>query len=247
MISMILAMALACQDDAAAAAAVDTFNKTFAKEKAAEARVAAVNDLAKVLHEKVSQRLAALLTVDDKAVRIAAATGLGTFITTPELKRSAAKGLTSALTAGANSNDPDVKIAIFGALGALNEESSVNKVKDHYEDKDVKVAQAAVTASGQIKSKNLVEPLISLLRDIENELKKGQSPLPPPVGSKAPKKPAPPPPAASDADRQKRDRALAMQGTTQSALCNLTGQGSLKTADEFEKWWNKNKSNFPPK
>jgi hypothetical protein len=252
MTALLLCTMMALQDDAAATTALETFNKAWTKEKTGDGRATAVTELAKTLHEKVCVKLSSLLTSEDKQVRLAAAPGLGTFNTTPELKKSASKALCTGLTAGANSNDPETKIAILTALGALNEETSAAKVKDHFDDKDNKIASAAVAAAGNIKSKTLVEPLIEILKECEQEIKKATT-LPQGVAGKAGKMPAPAkkapaaPSPANDPEKVKKDRANALLGPSQTALCILTNQGSLKTSEEFEKWWAKNRSNFPPK
>ena len=136
MILLAVILALAPQDEAAAKAALETYKTTTTKSKDPKVHADAVAELAKTPHEKVASMLGSLLTTDDKDVRIAAAAGLGTFTTPPELRGSAAKHLTQALTAGANLKFVDVRVAIFAALGALQEESSANAVKTHFDDKD---------------------------------------------------------------------------------------------------------------
>jgi HEAT repeat protein len=242
MILLAIVLALAPQDEAAAKAALETYKTATAKSKDPKAHADAVTELAKTPHEKVAAMLGSLLTTDDKDVRIAAAAGLATFAQPAELKSSAAKHLTQALTAGANLKMVDVRVAIFAALGALAEESSANAVKSHFDDRDPKIACAAVSAAGQMKSKSLVEPLIQLLRDCEKTVNGGALPLPPPVKGK----PAPPPPPQKDLDREKKDRANAVMSAAGAALGALTGQ-SFKTSDEWERWWIKNRSTFTPK
>src|SRR5207244_3512923 len=158
--------------DDAATKALEAFQTTWTKEKTSEARANAVAELAKTLHEKVCAKLSALLTSEDRAVRLAAATGLGTFKDPAELRKSATKGLTGGLTAGANSNDPDCKVAILNAVQSLQEESAAQKVKDHFEDKETKVAVAAVTAAGSLRNKTMVDPLLQVLKESEDEMKK---------------------------------------------------------------------------
>src|SRR5262245_38512085 len=108
MILIAIVLALAPQDEAAAKAALETYKTTTAKSKDPKVHAEAVAELAKTLHESVATKLGSLLTTEDKDVRIAAATGLGTFTAKPELRVSAAKHLTQALTAGANARLPDV-------------------------------------------------------------------------------------------------------------------------------------------
>ena len=245
MILLAVILALAPQDEAAAKAALDAYKTTTAKSKDPKAHVDAVNELAKTLHDKVAAMLGSLLTSEGQEVRIAAAAGLGTFANPPELRASAAKHLTQALTAGANLKLIDVRVAIFAALGSLQEESSANAVKSHFEDKDPKIACAAVSAAGAMKCKSLVKPLIQVLRECERTLNAGAIPPPPPPPIKG-KAPPPPVTPQKDTDKEKKDRAGAVAGAASSALSVLTQQ-NLKNADEYEKWWIKNRSSFNPK
>jgi hypothetical protein len=246
MTALVLCAMMALQDDVAANAALDTFGKAWIKEKTSDGKTTLVTELAKTQHAKVVAKLLSLLSDADKTVRIGAAAGLATFTSTPELKKAASSALCSGIHAGANLNDADVKIAILTALGTLGEETSASKVKEFFDDKDNKIAVAAVTASGTIKSKVLMDPLIQLLRECEAEQKKSQPPPPAAGGGKAPKvmptKARPGSSNAPDPEQAKKDRANALIGPTQSALCLLSGQGSLKTSDQFDTWWSKNRA-----
>lgn len=247
MLILLALLALPVQDDAAATEAIATFDSTLAKSKDPSARVAAVSHLEKVHHEKVVGRLGNVITHEEKGVRIAGANALSTFHDTPELKKSASHALISGLSAGANLKEVEVQVAIFGALGKLQEESSANTIKSHFDDKDVNVAQAAVGAAGSLKSKSMVEPLIEVLRDCEKKLKPadgGGSRTTKPV--KMPKGGGGAADPAGDADAQKRNRASQMQPSALNALVALTGQSTLLTSDDWEKWWSKNRGSFDP-
>jgi hypothetical protein len=237
-------LALLPQDEAAAKAALEAYKAAVAKSKDAKSHVDAIAELAKTPHESVAAKLGSLLTTDAGEVRIAAATALSSFSKPPELKVSASKLLVQALTAGANVKEIEVRVAIFGALGALQEESSANAVKTHFDDKNPKIACAALAAAGALHSKSLVEPLIQVVRDSEKILNGGALPPPPPAPGKG--KPPPPPPPQKDTDREKKDRANMVNGAALSALAALTQQ-NFRTGDEWEKWWVKNRSTFAPK
>jgi hypothetical protein len=247
MILLAVVLALAPQDAAAAKAALDTYATATAKSKDPRAHAEAVAELAKTLHETVATKLGSLLTTEDNQVRMAAAAGLRGFIQPPELKVSAARHLAQALTAGANLRLVDVRVAIFEALGGLQEESSANAIKSHFEEKDSKIACAAVAAAGALKSKTLIDPLIQLLRECEKIVNEGNVPPPPPTvkGAKVGKSPPPGRNNNNDTDREKKDRASAVGGAAQSALTSLCQQ-NLKTSDEWEKWWIKNRGSFTP-
>src|SRR5436853_5070240 len=184
---MILTLALLLtlqtpQEDAAAKAALETYKTATAKSKDPKAHIDAIAELARTPHETVSAKLGSLLTTEDREVRIAAATALSSFNKTPELKLSASKHLVQALTAGSNAREIEVRVALFGALGSLQEETTANAVKTHFEEKEPKIACAAVAAAGALHSKSLVEPLIQLLRESEKTANGGslQPPPPPP-------------------------------------------------------------------
>jgi hypothetical protein len=247
MIAILLAAALAFQDDAAATEAIAAFDATLSKSKDPSARVAAVGQLEKVHHEKVVSRLGNLLTHEDKGLRVAAAHALGTFHEVPELRKSASRVLVSALSSGANQKEDEVRVAIFAALGTLQEESSATAIKSHFDDKDVPIAQAAVSAAGALKLKSMVEPLIELLKDCEKKLK------PPDSGGSRTTKPVKTPKGggggadpAQDPEAQKRNRAQALHPTVLNALAGLTGQTNILSSDDWEKWWSKNRNSFDP-
>lgn len=245
--TVLLLAVLALQDDPAVDQALSDFGKQWLKDKTSAGRAGLVAELAKTQHEKVISKLASLVTSEDKQVRLAAAAALGTMTGTPELKKSAAKALTSSLSSGANVGDAEIKIAVLTAFGTLGEESAEKKVKEHFEDKNLKIAVAAVTAAGQMKCKGLVEPLIGVLRECEQEIKKAntvQQQTGQKLGQTDPTKKAPTTPA-KDPAKEKKDRANALFPTSQGALATLTGH-SLKTSDDYEKWWAANKATFAP-
>ncbi len=251
MLALLLAVCLAPQDDAAATEAITAFDSTLSKSKDSSARVSAVLTLAKTHHEKVVNRLGTLLTHEEKGLRIAAAQALATFKDSPDLKKPAAHAIGSAISSGSNQKESEVLVALFTALGHLQEESSASVLKSHYDDKDAQIAGAAVTASGALKAKSLVDPLIELLRDCEKKSQTtdtsgGGNPKARPVKSSSKgggggTGQEPPP----DAEAQKRMRAQNLLPTVQSALQTLTGQ-TFQASVEWEKWWAKNRASFTP-
>jgi len=249
MLALLLAACLVPQDDAAATEAIATFDSTLSKSKDPSTRTSAVQTLAKTKHEKVVNRLGALLTHEEKELRIAAARAMVTFKDSPDLKKSAAHALAGGISSGSNQKEPEVLVALFAAIGHLQEESSATVLKSHYDDKDAQIAGAAVTASGDLKAKSLIDPLIELLRDCEKKANTMDT-----GGGNARAKPVkssskggggtgqePPP----DAEAQKRMRAQNLLPTVLGALTTLTGQ-NFPASVEWEKWWAKNRSSFTP-
>jgi HEAT repeat protein len=246
MVALLLAVCLAAQDDAAATEAITAFDATLSKSKDPSARVAAVSTLGKTHHEKVVGRLVNVLSHDEKGLRVAAAQTLATFKDSPELARSAAHGLAGALSAGANQKEPEVLVALYAAIGHLQEESSANVLKSHFDEKDSQIAQAAISAAGDLKSKSLVEPLIDELRDLEKKAQDpAQSGTARPMKVKSSSKGGGSGEAPADPETQKRVRAQNLLPAVLGALSTLTGQNFPNSA-EWEKWWSKNRSSFTP-
>jgi HEAT repeat protein len=246
MLTLLLALCLTPQaTDAAATEAVTTFDAVLAKSKDLSARVAAVGPLSMVHHERVVGRLGALLSHDEKGLRIAAAQAMHAFKEAPELRKSAAHALSSGLSAGSNQKEPEVLVAILTAIGHLGDESSVSVLKSHFDDKDPQIAGAAITAAGALKQKSMVEPLIEELRDCEKKAKAGETAGGTGKQVKTPKGGGGAANPSLDPETQKRQRAMNLLPTTQQALSVLTAQNFV-TGDDWEKWWIKNRSSFEP-
>jgi hypothetical protein len=246
MLALFLVACLAPQDDAAATEAITTYDSVISKSKDPSARIAAVNALAKVQHEKVVGRLGAQLTHDEKDLRIAAAHALKTFSELPDLKKSASHAVASAINSGSNQKEVEVEVALFSTLGHLQEESSGTVIKTHFDDKELAIAQAAIAAAGDLKSKAMFEPLLEELRDCEKKLQTNDS-----SGNYSRSKPmkssskgggGEPPP---DPEAQKRMRAQSLQPATNGALAVLTGQ-NFATSSDWQNWWSKNRASFTP-
>ena len=252
MMALLLAITLSLQDDAAAADALAKFDAAFSKAKDSAARSSAVSGLS-TPHEKVVSKLASLLTNEDKQVRLAAARVLGGFTgAPPEVKKSASHALSSGLTAGVNVKDPEVMESLFSAIGGLQEESAASTIKSHWEDRDVKVASAAVSAAGALKSRSLIEPLIELVKECEKKTNPPSNNPAPSSGGKSTKLPKAPKGSGSgggapqpDPEAAKRERAANLLSAAGQALTALTGQNHA-TGDEWERWWSKNRSTFTP-
>ena len=239
MILLLMAVTLALQDDAAATEAIATFDAAFPKAKDPDARAALVNPLAAVLHEKIVSKLNNLMHHADKPVRLAAASGLKAFSAapTPALKKSATKALIDGMGMAVNTKDLDVKELIVGALGPLQDDLAINPLKTALDDKNFRIASAAVSVSIAFRSKDLIEPLISQLRDCEKALKAAGNP------TLKGKKPTSAKRDANDPEQLKEDRAANLILPIGSALETLTGQ-KFPDGEGWDKWWTKARPNF---
>lgn len=231
--ALLLALALSCgkQDDAAADEALVKFSQAF-ESKDPNARAAAVEDLAKTRHAKIVDRLGELLRHDMKLVRLAAVRGLRTV--PQDLKKSAAGKLEGGLGNSVNRKEPEVQIAIFAALGELREESSLGTVHKFFDDPTFMVAEAAVKAAADIRSKKSIGVLVEFLKALEKEAK-GPTPKPKDKFFK--------PEVLTPEELAKRARAASLIPGVNVALGTITRVG-ITNAAAWDEWWQKNRSTF---
>jgi HEAT repeat protein len=211
---MVLLASLAVGNEKEADEAIHRFKANY-RNPAAPARAAAVTELARVHHEKVLKQLAVLLTSDVGLVRQAAAKGMGGF---SEHKRLAGSLLRAAI--GPNSKDSDVVAAIFEALGNLDDPEAIPLLRDHFDDRDPKIAKAALAAIGTMRDATSIELIIERMKKCEKIM-------------------------ASDArvDKDNRDQAKEIVGVCIKALQAITKE-KWTTSKEWEIWWGRNKGTF---
>lgn len=220
--------ALPAQDDKAVEEALERFKVAYRSASEAE-RAAAVADLAKVPHPKTLALLTPLLTADGTTVRVAAARGLGGFAA---LRKAAVPALTGALQP--NSKEPDVQAALLEALGRLEDESALPMVHKYVEDRDVKVAKAALLAAGQIRSASSIPILIEQVKRLERfaRIKEGSIDAGNVGGYNIP-----------SGEDQNKKRAEELLPVTLKALQNLTCQ-KFVSSKEWQVWWSENRATF---
>lgn len=205
--------------------AIKRFKAAF-RSPDARARASAVAELAKVRHEKTLSRLAALLAVDEREVRVAAARALGEFA---EFRRAAAGWLLAALPA--NPREGEVRVAIFESLGALAEESSLPAIHAAFREKNARVAQGAIRATGLFRSAASIEPVLALLKDLEKCLKNKM-----PGGYEGPDGKV-----GEEGEQMLRLQALYDEGI--KALQAITKE-PWTTLSEWQIWWKRKKGSF---
>ncbi len=150
-------------DDKAAEEALEKFKAEY--KGAASDRASAVNALAQVQHDKTLAKLGNILMGDPEAsVRIAAAKGMGAW---KENKTKASVMLMNGL--GANARVTEVRVEIFQALGDLEDPAALPTAHRTFEDKDQKAAKASIECTGQIRSRDSIQPLISYLKELERK------------------------------------------------------------------------------
>lgn len=231
----ILMLVLLLQVDPAEA--LKKFDAAY-KSKDAALRAAAVTELAKTDHEKVIAKLAKLLAVDAKEVRLAAAAGLGIVRETQDHNK---KEIT-ALTKGIVPNHPEreVVLAIVASLDKFSDGLGLSILHQHFPSPDIPVAKTAVEAAGELRRKESIPVLIAFAKWLDAAARDATNVGPggrvvtggglPGVGG-----------AAGDPEAPKRARALSPVVT--KTLESLTKK-SFKTPAEWEAWWKREGSDF---
>jgi hypothetical protein len=235
----LLALFQATPDDAAVTAALDKFKADY-KSKELDQRVAAVTELAKTPHDKIIAKLSLLLGVDEADVRIAAAKGL---VEQPENKKKAALALAGAL--GANLNLIPVDVVILEQLGVLKEDLTAPEVEKYFaKTGPLDIQKAAIVASGKIRSVSSIDPLIKLLKELEQEVQKNNGPTGAGkvkgIGGKGvPGKAG----AVKNGNAEERNRAMELLPAVRASLTAITG-ASCPDAKDWEAWWAEHRASF---
>jgi HEAT repeat protein len=230
MLNALVLMTLLVQDDKAVEEALAAFKAAY-KGTAAQ-RAGAVSDLARTPHEKTLVKIGALLGQEENPVRIAAAKGLSGFT---DYKKKATVVLLGALAA--NEKNTDVQVAILEAIGALRDEEALPTLHRYFENKDVKVAKAALLAAAEMKKAATVDVIIDLMKRYEKYAKDdgaknsgkntGGVSLPGGGGNTDPRK----------------ELAKGVLPTIMKALQVITTE-KWASSTEWVLWWEKHKSTF---
>jgi hypothetical protein len=229
-----LVLALLLADEKEAAESLSKFNAAF-KAKEVDARVAAVEELAKIQHEKVYTKLGSLLLTDVREVRIAAAKGLGG---AEEHKKKVTNYFLNGFLA--NAADLTVEAAIIESLEKLQTGLGRAALESYFKAADIATAKVAIETAGELRKKEYIGSLIELAKWLEQTAKEYLSAGPKAkgfVGKGLPGDQG----TTVDSEAPKRHKALAP--VIDKVLSALTGQ-KLSTPQEWDDWWRKNGSSF---
>jgi hypothetical protein len=224
-----LALLVPQVDEKAAAEAVSQFRKNVANPNAA-ARAAAIHELARVPHERTFRTILPFLSADVKDVRKAAAKALAEY---GDWKKAATPMLISALKS--NAKEPEVQIEIYATLGKMADPLAVPTVHGGFEESDVRVAKAAIAASGAMRQRESIERLLTLQRDVQKWLKNNQAG-----------------PYRDDKGQQGDDNACRGRlNDVQKSIIEAFKAITLErwtSAQEWEIWWSRKRATFevPP-
>jgi HEAT repeat protein len=218
---------LAPPDEKEVTDALAAFKKGMANPSG-PARAAAVSELARVPHEKTAKTLAGMLSGDVPSVRRAAAIGLGGFA---DYKKLVVPILLSSITP--NLKEPEVVEGIFQALGKLDDDSALSTIHRYFEDKNDKIASAALLAAGEIRHVSSVDPILDLMKKydkIVEQAKKGGGGA---YGTNIP----------GGGDDPKRKLAEAVLPNAIKAMQAIAKE-KYASFKEWTIWWNRYKATF---
>ncbi len=200
---------------------LDVFEVEY-KSKEESVRVTAVDHLAQVKDKKVLDRLSRVLqSAETDVVKTQAVKVIGSYLN----DKNAARLLVVAMSA--NKKKPELVVPIVEAMGEVGDRSLVPVVLDLFRDKNNAVARAAIIASARLRDKSFVDPLLKMLRELEEEPT-------PSVGAPA---------IVNPVEEEKAKRKADLLDPVQRALADITYQ-SFATHKEWDSWWKKNRGTF---
>jgi HEAT repeat protein len=215
--------------------ALDRFAKAY-KSKEASERAAAVTDLSKTLDDKVVAKLCALLVVDDRTVRIAAAKGLSGV--TGELRKKAVTAMGRAF--GPNVTEPLVVVGIVESMETMQDGLGYAVLKANLRSPDVATSKAAIEAAGSIRDKSFVSPMIEHARYLEAAAREASNVGP---GGRTVQGGGIIPGSGSPGDPDAPKRARTLTPLIQKSL-ELITQQTFKSFAEWADYWKRTEPDF---
>jgi HEAT repeat protein len=214
--------------------AFKAFDKGY-RNPDAHARASAVTELARTQNLAIMSKLGELLTSDEPPVRIAAAKGLGDF---KENKPKAAAVLVSAL--GNDAREFDVAAAVLTALGTLGDPSGLSTIHHYFSSKEPKdvdhlVPKSAILGAGLARSRDSIDPLMELLKELEKAAGMTANDKTAKTGGVRG--------IPGGGTNPQKDRAKALIPSIVKAMQQITRE-KWATAKEWEIWWGKHKDAF---
>ncbi len=160
------ALAAPGQDDRVLDQVVRKFNDDFYRLNADENdKIAAVRELAQYRHSRVVKTLTPVMTKAPVLVRVATARELSRFQSVEGVSQALVGALRSSENARLKTSG--VRIEVLRSLGTLRARDAAGEIDKLVDNRDVWIAKAAIDASGRIRVKTSIDPLIRALRRIE--------------------------------------------------------------------------------
>jgi hypothetical protein len=185
--------------------------------------------LAEPQHPRLLAELKTWLSKPSTEVAIAAAEQISKY----KKDKDAADAL---VNAAGSRKDKDAIVRCLRYAGDVGYKPAAAKLTGYFKHREVDVAREAVDSCGKLCSREAVDPLIGLLRELEG-IRESQPGTGGGLGGLAGGGGL----GGVQEEQQKRKRELTP--AVLSALSNITGQ-KFETAAEWIGWWRKNKATF---
>ena len=213
-----------------AKARIAEFKKEFRAAKTDKERVdviAGLSALGSPKHAKILDELKTFLKSPSTEIAIAAAEQVGKY----EKEKDAAETL---IQMAAARREKDVVVKFLRYAGDVGHRPAAAKLTAFFKNKETDVAREAVDSCAKLKSKDVIDPLLGLWRELENIKEQKADGLQELQGGLTGTNPI-----ADEQQNRKRDLTPAVE----SALAKITG-GDFKTLKEANEWWRKNRATF---
>lgn len=218
---------------------IKAFKETVKKCKEVGDYVSAINDLGSLQHPKIKAELKIWLGKPNADIVHAAAENLAKY----RKDKEAAEAILKAAVAACNQKDKDPAVKLIGLVGDTECREMAKPLCNLFRHPDTKIAEAAIDAVGRLKSKNAIDALIAVLKEMEGIKDDGGQ------GQDMPPRDDPNsnnPPSNPNQQNEKLDRKRKLEPAANRSLADITDQ-SFKTVKDWVTWWQKNKATFKEK
>ena len=224
-IALLLLLCGAGPDDDAAKEKIKEFRAEMRKARTEDDFVACVENLGGMQHKKILAELAGWLRKSTGPVRREAARQIAKYE-----KDVKAAGLL--LKAAAKEKDEDTVVKFLECVGEIKARPSGKTLTAFFRNRITNIAATACEAAGEVKSRDTISPLITLLKQLEAIKDDPNEPGGPPM----------PGPGAGDENEQVQ-RKRQLMPVVLRALKDITDEKYAK-AKGWERWWAKNRKTF---
>lgn len=241
LLSLVLAVSAWAQDpkkeeekkkDEEAKAKVAEFKKKLKETKTEEDKAALIQEhLGQMQHTRLLDELKNWIMHPNGEVTRASADAIAKY-----KNKDAAELL---IKAAAGRRDSAGQVKVIRAIGDTGYKPSVPKLVGFFRNKENEVAREAVDSCGKLKSRDAIDPLITLVRELEGIRDDAGQPggTPNPGGVNLPGG------AGAGPENEQLKRKQAVLSPAVRALQTITGEKYDKVKD-WETWWRKNKATF---
>jgi hypothetical protein len=219
--------------DEAAKAKVADFKKELKACKTDQDVSRAIENLGALQHARVLAELKTWLSKPSAEICIAAAREISRY---PKDKDAS----DTLLAAVGNRKDKETQIKLLKYVGEVGFRPAASKLTGFFRHRDADIAREAVDSCGKLKSRDAMEPLLALLKELD-AIRDQNDPVG--VGNVGGLGGGLGGGIVGGTNNEQTVRKSTLTPGVQRSLGDITNQ-NFKTAKEWEDWWRKNKGTF---